>query len=727
MVRPFGDYALKYFESDIFVIPINAAKEPSIGNGFKKTAQHRIYVESWAKNFPHKNIASLLGMGKMKDIVAFDIDIADEGWKNSSAAENMQKASVCLPYSPVFKKGKKGVTIFYRCYFSIQKHKDLFDFITNGYTILPPSLYYDKEQNFENTPEFNYVWGPESLLTFDPQELPILEKQHVLNFIEEFGHFASQSGVSKVVESDSIGRDNKLAEIAFAMACRGEKADAIAEELLRFDLAEHSQHKDGPFCNDQNEPKVRNKKPYQVALRFAQLAIEAAMKKGAITINQTNEATPAANLLSPTDGAYFFEKKENQLPQLPKFLLELAIYLGHGTKSYNGSVIFALFVLVQIFGKRIEFYNSKDELRTALNLYFLYVCPSGIGKGRLKNRMLRFLKDIKELLHNTRKVSAPKSDAAIFKMFKKPVVAIIQEEFHKILAASKNQNSPFNGINETLGDIFGEGAGEILEKDAADDSYSAAGVVEPFLSILGMTQPRSFKSKVLGKDSDEIFHQGLGARLIFAVDADKSLDLIDKDKYSLLSTYLKKEIEYRIGFVRKEQLTGDVPKITLGSNVLELIRALSEEYDQEYQLEDERSNGESLWLPVINRRLECSLKIAVIYAICEIPSRGQLIFEASDLLGAIELVRYFEGQLDELIFGEKVSDDAKRVLDRIVSAGENGITERDIYRKNHQEQKVVQKYLVEFLAKKLIFAANRKEKSGPAKTVYISIHHQLQG
>jgi len=699
----FGDYALKYYESGIYVIPTNEKKEPKIKDGFKEDAKKLNVVESWIGKYPDANIAVLMGVGKMQNIVAFDIDLDGPLWEDATAEENMTKAAFCLPYSPVFKKGKKGITIFYRCYFQYHKPngKKIIDFITNGYTVIPPSLYYEKKDLSLNE-KYNYKWGPYDLLSFDLEELPELKQEDVDRFFGIFGEDLPKG------EKLKNGRDTHISEMCWAALHKNKPREVVIQELLEIDQRMH----ETPFATDKKESKTRGRTPEQVMADFVDRAIK---KLG----DQYQPGLEVKPIDVPT--IYSFERKEKALPHLPEFLSELACYLGHGTKCYNGSVIFALFVMSQLFGKRIEFYNSEDELRTAINLYFLYVCPSGIGKGRLKTRMLNFLRAFQNKQENARRVQAPKSEAAIYKMFKKPVVAIIQEEFHKLLAFSKNNNSPLSGINETLGDIFGEGAGELLPKDAADDSNASELILEPFLSILGMTQPRSFKNKVLGKDDpDEIFHQGLGARLIYAVDANKKLPRIDKNKTALNISYFEKELGEILKLVRKDQLTGNVPRIDLGTGVLNLVQALAEEYDAEADAEDERSSGESLLLPVINRRLECSLKIGVIYALCEIRNRNRLIFECADLLGAIELVRYFESQLDELIFREKVSDDAKRVLDRIINAKENGITEREIIRKNHQEKEIVRQQIIALLGQKLIVAAERKEKTGPATIVYIS-------
>lgn len=694
----FGDYALKYYESGIYVIPTGKKKEPVLPSGFKEDAKDFNILESWTEKYPDANIAVLMGVGKMQNIVAFDIDLEGPLWEEATAEENMEKASFCLPYSPVFKKGKKGITIFYRCYFQFKKPagKKIIDFIANGYTVIPPSVYYEKDLSLNE--KYNYKWGPFDLLNFDLQELPELKPEDVDRFFGIFGEDLPKGG--KITE----GRDDHIADMCWAALKKNKPRDIVIQELLQIDQRMHAK----PFATDEKENKTRGKTPTEVMADFVDRAIRKlgdSYQPGLFEAQASHE------------GMESIVEKEDVIPELPMFLKQLATYFGDGDNQHNGAALTSLIFMSIFLGKRIEFKHPKTGRRTAPNVYGFHVGSSGSGKGALKNRLIDLAKHCKDTMGNVCLTGLPKSDAALHRFFQKPVVCMLSEEFHQVLAAISMGNKNFAAINETLAEIYSASTSVLLEKKAADAKFDADEVIEPYLSLFAATQPVNFKNKILGtKNWGDIFHQGLAARMLFTTDDVGGL-LIDNAN-GLSRDAIKEDLRHLAIVTTKEQLKVIPRQIEYEEGFIGLFDAFYFEFKAEREKEDQTSDHNSIMAPIIARRLENAIKIAMIYCVCDVLENRPLLLRMEHLVRAVDLCKYFERILDRLVYADQNDDGLERVFNRIKNSGSKLLSQREITTKNRQKKEDVMTHIAMLLSQKRIEAVSFKPLRGPLKITY---------
>lgn len=265
----FGDYALKYLEQGYVVFPVVGKGGPGMcpygwnqftlemvsngrfDKGFLKAETDQIAYENC-------NIAVLCG--EVSGIIGFDIDTDDP--------QIVSLIDQFIPKSPCVKRGSKGETRFFRYTqdLSVPNKKGIFDLLSNGsYSVMPPSIHPDTQMP--------YVELGESLYHLNPEDLPFIdakEYEKLKNIADGLKDFKGE------------GRDNRLSRTGFAMACRGEPLEVIAEELLQVDLIHHRADPNGCFFQDTKEAKVRGKTPQQAATAFAKRCLQDATKKGLI-------------------------------------------------------------------------------------------------------------------------------------------------------------------------------------------------------------------------------------------------------------------------------------------------------------------------------------------------------------------------------------------------------------------------------------------------------------
>lgn len=672
------NYADKYRDLGLQVVPIKPGTKVCYEKGWQEADPER-FNEA---RFDDHGIGLLTG--SVSGVVAVDID-------NDDILQDVLKI---LPPTPCWKVGSKGATYFYKFQDQVSNPKiylngvPAVEILQDGQqTVLPPTLHPNGKE---------YSWGdPTNDLLNAVQDLPLLGP-HV---VEQLRNLVNKKQ-NLLTQKSFTGRDNHLTEMAWAAVCKNKSRELIIIELLEIDQKMHNP----PFATDATEIKTRNKTPAQVMAAFVDQAIK---KRGD---NYQPEIIQSVEM-------QVIVEKEDQMPELPLFLKQLADYLGEGDNQRNGSVLTACIFMSIFLGKRVEFKHPKTGRRTAPNLYCFHIGSSGSGKGALKNRLIDLVKHCKDTLGNVCLTGLPKSDAALHRFFEKPVVCMLSEEFHQVLTAISMGNKNFAAVNETLADIYSASTGILLEKKAADAKYDAAEVVEPYLSLFAATQPFNFKNKILGtKNWGDIFHQGLAARMLFSID-DASTPIIHNE--SELNKNLIKDTLRSLAFATtKDQLKVVPMQLEYEKGFIEVFDAFYSEFKAEKEKEEQTSDYESIMSPIIARRLENAIKVAMIYAVCEIVEDKPLILKIEHLIRAVELCKYFERILDRVVYQDKNDDGLERVYARIKSSGSKLLSLRDICRKNHQSKEDVAAYIETLIDQNRIEAVNYKALRGPAKITY---------
>lgn len=213
----FGDWAVRYFEAGLSVIPVDGKRAFTSGwNEWCDKLPSEDLVTEWVSKYPNHNIG--LCTGAASGIVALDIDTDDKGILEIIAS--------IAPPSPCSKRGAKGITYFYKFTDEIKtsckvKGNNLFDILAGGsQTVIPPS--------WHPTANVAYSWIGKSLLDLD-DELPILGKDTVNKLMRALAGF-------DVPESEvkSEGRNTSLKAYVAALS-DSKTIEELVELALRYD------------------------------------------------------------------------------------------------------------------------------------------------------------------------------------------------------------------------------------------------------------------------------------------------------------------------------------------------------------------------------------------------------------------------------------------------------------------------------------------------------------
>lgn len=265
----FGDYALKYLESGYLPLPLEGKACYLPGWTDEDVARD---VDKIIDFHLKDNIGVLLGPGS--GIVAFDFDLYSDGFETLSTADTLALLFEYLPETEVWKKGKKGATLFYRYQKGIENDNlaGVFDFLVTGkQTAVPPSIYIDKEGI--HRPEYDYQWGPVSLLDVKPLDLPIITKQHIAKFKEAYRRYEKKTEVGPNGDLKTPGRNNRLYRMCCGAIAKNKPLDIIVQELFQYD---RDFHKPSYFAN-----AYRNRKtPLERAENFVNVTLRNLQRRG---------------------------------------------------------------------------------------------------------------------------------------------------------------------------------------------------------------------------------------------------------------------------------------------------------------------------------------------------------------------------------------------------------------------------------------------------------------
>lgn len=676
----FSDHANDYYERNFLVMPLNG-KRPFIPDWQNPETLNK--NEQLIADFPDSNIGLLLG--KESGVVALDWD-----GEINNLQEFIAMISEFIPTNAPKKIGKKGITIFYKWQEGLQNKSLLgvFDFLVERkQTVLPPSIHPETKQP--------YRWEGPSLIEWQDQDydLPVITDQQIKTLQTFFAHLKKTTAKSGDNQANE-GRNQKLYQMACAALEKNKSLDEVAQEIEDADLIHHRGHPSGPYFKDKSEPWHSHGGP----LKFTTTVFNNLKRRGKLqdwTGEYTSTLTAGANA-----AILNYEKKrlppeaeeiemDPNMPFLPPFIANLANYLGQGTIAKNGSVLAALSFMSAYLGQRICYGNIFGK-RTMANIYTMHIMYSGGGKTELINSMQSIRMLNSELFTGNFRTSAPKSDAAIYKMLsKRPVVQATIDEFHEILTAKLNGNKNFAGLNETLSIVYSSSSTQLAGKVAANEEYSVDDINYPYLVVHGSTQPINFIKKILGSENfGEIFYQGLGGRILYGYDADVKVAKITNTAVFTMSSIgiMLKEMQNYMGNLG--QTFGEYKEIAVDHGVHQHIADLKDNYDDMRRNESESSEELSIYSSMIARKTENIIKIALIYAVSESIFRNKLILTLDDLTNAQKTVEYFFENIRNMIdynsnrtFTPESSlrKIAEKFIAKLNQSTDRGLTRKEIY------------------------------------------------
>ncbi|TXH09396.1 MAG: hypothetical protein E6R04_08140 [Spirochaetes bacterium] len=253
----FADYARKYWESEYAALPVHGKKAfESKFQRFSESLPTEEEMDRFESEFGHCNLGVVLGYN---DLVCLDID-----YDESDREEFIRGVLNAAPISTVVKKGKKGLSLFYRGKVpgkKIKHPKDSSDTVVEilskgNYTVLPPSIH----------PETNlaYVWMSEqNLLNTNISDLPTINEQDVSNIVSAVNYFFSNKTQRK-----KPGRNNSLGAYAFRCANTATSIDEIVSLVMK-----HDEDFYGINSYFKDPKENHGKPPHEFATAFVKRAI----------------------------------------------------------------------------------------------------------------------------------------------------------------------------------------------------------------------------------------------------------------------------------------------------------------------------------------------------------------------------------------------------------------------------------------------------------------------
>jgi hypothetical protein len=499
------ELSLQYIEHGMNVIPVRG-KIPLIENWQKYSN------EKMTEPISHISQTGIgLVCGKASNIMAVDIDTDDP------------KVLELIPPSPIVRRGKKGEVRFFQFNGSSSQSFKFVDIISTGrQVVLPPSIHPETRKP--------YTWVNEGLLDFDLDYLPELD-------------MAFTSRLERI--DGKSGRNNRLKEIAYAMACQGYKAQDIAERLLLED-ASHTP----PLFTDAAEGMKGQ--AIDNALRFSKNIIKTAGQNGDLP----DQAI-----------AYLDFSIEQKVKWQPKPMPEPVGVMGEiyqviKATSYAESDVLsmggAIAIASTVCGNLYQFEGISA------NVFCLNIADSGTGKSFSSNLARRLLAK-HNLISSADFLSsqAVTADIADFQVMLKT-----NDEFSKLLKLSQGQSGWQSAIPQELCRLWDASNGSLVVSVAKQNENKKGFFERVYHSILASTTFSEFNKA----QTDELFSSGLFPRFLFFCEHNKpkrkiylddnldlSLELLDKDIARLLKP--SQNALSALGNVKKYRLTKDARKL----------------------------------------------------------------------------------------------------------------------------------------------------------------------
>lgn len=327
----FGDYAQRYFENGLSVIPIDG-KKPMIKewNKYSESLPTQDDIDKWVTDFSNANIGIVCGKASNLTIVDFDFT-----GQESEKIEKLLKS--ILPPSSVVKKGARGWSNFYQ-YIDVGENKmvnrngaRLVDFLSDGkQTVIPPSIHPDTKSP--------YLWiSPDTLDSIAICDLPKLDNQVISKIMElEFIDLTSAESVF----AQRSGRHDVICSYAWAIIEKVSSLEELAKLIYEYDLKKHP---DAPYFSDKKYFKRKEpiKSAHDIAKRIEKTVIASKKKKGidwkiGITIEKSF-TVGIDDVVKNTEGFFFTVEKQNKKGE--KYFEVIPDYHGMANRLRDENVL----------------------------------------------------------------------------------------------------------------------------------------------------------------------------------------------------------------------------------------------------------------------------------------------------------------------------------------------------------------------------------------------------
>lgn len=542
----FANYAFKYFDLGIPVIPLNG-KIPIISNWqvWSHREQTEEELEALVEKYPNANIGAVMGLWGS----GLDLD--------TDKPEIIQ----AMPYSPYRRVGLNGGGIVIMAKSDIEnipQDKYPVEFLNHGRQIvLPPSIHpvTGKPYEWVGDEDFFLNFDPKELLVFDIRQIQILyrlcEKHQILSK-------RAQRSQGEGVKADltDTGRNNKLCAMAYAKACDDTPVKEAVEALLDFDKKEHTP----AWFSDPTEPH-RGRDPRGQAEKMYKRAQAKAKLRGDVRPHVEFEYAP-----EPIQGA---EDVWIPYPK-PRGLMGMFVDYCQLTSSgaqdalgLGGAIALMSVLCSNRFRSR---FGAHDVWP---NTFVINLAYSGFGKETCQ-------RVIDELLADTSLVGSGtyKSGTSIVMNLPEQQERVdLVDECSSLLKAMSSPEDYKSEIVEILSSLYSKSNSRYIGMASRADGARFGACWNPCVNILGSTTPAGFRSSV----NRDMAAKGLMPRFLvfYQRHVGTYQNTFDNEITSALFSELKRRVNMILSVEKK------LHEKTPEKNLVESEEAQSKRYDPE--------------------------------------------------------------------------------------------------------------------------------------------------
>jgi hypothetical protein len=519
----FSDNAVKFHELGFNVIPISG-KRPTI----EKWSFYCTHSQTEAEVLgliPMAERATGIGIVLGHGVIALDIDTDDE------------RVLALLPESNLIKKGKTGLTAFYRTNAKVHKKSSLehpVELLAVGaQSVIPPSIHPDTKQP--------YRWemsDPIHVKELIELKKPEEDFKRILEFCKTNKIFRTikdapgdDRTITDVISTDSPlgvgGRNNYLTQAAYAKCCSmkldGLNVEQVGAWLLELDRKIFG--KKAWFDDAKEHPVWRDLTPIQRAVEFCKRAQKSSLNNGHMNEEYKIEIVPEEvptieeepNIDLMRDG--FFEVPtasgyQKLLDSVP-FLEAWSEYLVNNSDIYSpaltlGSGLAALSACAS---------NTYTFNNAAPNLFIANVGATGFGKDAPQRAL-------KKLMYNVAKAGSSyigfdrydSSKGVLLDLAANPKrirVDVMDEVSSLFEQLNFSENNPHKVTVENMCMLWSAGRSSMGKNAVLDKAKKITPVANPHLVWIGSTTGRGLQALI---DNKAAWEKGLVSRTLFFIE-----------------------------------------------------------------------------------------------------------------------------------------------------------------------------------------------------------------
>lgn len=709
----YEQFVWKYIEKGMSVIPDKyMMKQPAIKAWsdycYKKPTT--MEINSWIKNIPESNIA--LCLGESSGIIALDVDATDQ--------RILDIIMPILPSSPVTKIGSKGETRFFKF---MNESTQILNFngevvleilSNNKKTTIPPSVHPNGSA---------YKWVDKSLLDVDLDKLPMLPPM-LITHIESVLRSELKDLVSESHGKISSGRNGALSTFCSDLIRNRIPMDEAVAKLIEHDINTN----EVPLFSDSAE--LRNTEPFTNALQFYANHLSTINSRHFIKNEEyeipvlysavTKELAEKADLGKSQQVVKEKSSKNLELPSAQSVLGSLIqnvmdnSFIKQKEFAYGAALVsFSTFI-----ARKVVFRGISP------NLYILHIAPSGCGKDAPQQLAKKWMIDIgaDKLLGAGDYVS----DASLIdNLQNNPVRLDIVDEASGLLKAVNASKNGFDGkMADILCELYTTSNSKFLGRALAnkDGKPVIKGTCyRPNVNLLCSTTPAGFSQSVTTQALDKGL---LGRFLIFMggkypAEALEDFPKLDPEiKTKLLWWYNYEPEQKNVDSIGT--MVQDVTELDISNEANLRLKEIFKEFDN---LRMSVNEDEPL-LPVIARLYQQMIKIIIIHCCGRVVDKVPTI-NIDDVSFGYNMVKYLYQNMQKIIskyiYTSKNEMLSNKVLDIIVSAGNEGIVKSDLYNKTRSLTSKQREEMLKDLEEGGLISINMENKSNRRSMVYRSI------